>query len=214
MALVLRFRGRYRPGSQGKPDAACLAAHAAAALEAWDCDAVVFDLGALDYRWGDGLVRVFAVEGAEGWLPRASAVVLGPGSRDGLQSLCNPRVLFEAVDDAVVAALAEARARRAMADALEAEPLLIVLAAHLAAERAAETLAFAMACAVDTLRRTPPMAAWLAGEGRVEVRAGDAEDLAWAAGLPSRHVVPGQAVVLAPRLPRPDRLDRMRRYPA
>ena len=200
-ALVLHFTGTFRVGSAGKPDATCMVGQVAAALAAWPCDAVVYDLSALNYRWGDGMIRVFAVPAPDAWLPPARAVVAGPASREGLQTLCAPGTLHDTVEAAVHAALAEARVQRATADALEPEPLVVVLSDQLSSDRAAEVIAIATAQALDVARGAWPLAAWLSGLQRVQVRTGTAEELAWARQQDHAWPYDDEAVVLAPRLP-------------
>jgi hypothetical protein len=58
-ALVLRFAGVYGVGSAGNGDAEFMRVITRAALEAWHCHAVVFDLRELAYDWGDAIWRVF-----------------------------------------------------------------------------------------------------------------------------------------------------------
>ena len=213
-ALVLRFTGTVRPGSAGAPDADAMVAQVAAALAVWPCEAVIYDLSALDYRWGDGLVRVLSVPAPDAWLQPASAVVSGSSSQAGLRSLCRPEALFDAAEAAVRAALAEARSQRERADALEGEPMVLVISDRLAPARAAEVIAVATARALDSARTSWPLAAWLAGLQAVEVRLGNSEDLAWAGEQAHSWASRGEAVVLAPRLPQPDRLTSLRRATA
>jgi hypothetical protein len=57
--LTLAFRGVYRDGSAGNPDARYMAAIATQAVYAWEPRAVVYDLRTLEYRWGDGILQLF-----------------------------------------------------------------------------------------------------------------------------------------------------------
>ena len=111
--LVVACAGAYRDGSAGAPDARRMVAHVEAGLALWRPDAVVLDLAALAYRWGDGLVGVFeaAATGGDALLPRPVAIVTGAGSRGGLASLCLPDALFAERAAAVAAVRAEALAR-------------------------------------------------------------------------------------------------------
>lgn len=58
-ALVLKFTGTYGIGSAGRRDADFMQAITEAALAAWRCDAVIFDLREMAYEWGDDIWRVF-----------------------------------------------------------------------------------------------------------------------------------------------------------
>lgn len=82
--LVVGFSGRYRAGSAGNPDATYMRAMVAAGFEAWGASAIVLDLGALEYVWGDELDRVFSF-GRERDLP--VAVVVGPKCEEAVRTL-------------------------------------------------------------------------------------------------------------------------------
>src|SRR6516162_11610165 len=74
--LIAKFRGRYRDGSAGAPDAAFIQGLTQTALEVWRPAAVVLDLPVPQYDWGDEmdcLLDVGAIRGVK------SAVVVGPG---------------------------------------------------------------------------------------------------------------------------------------
>lgn len=57
--LVLKFSGTYGIGSAGRGDANFMQAITEAALTAWTCDAVVFDLRELAYEWGNDIWALF-----------------------------------------------------------------------------------------------------------------------------------------------------------
>lgn len=112
--LVLRVEGVYGHGSLGNPDARYLLAilGVVRALEA--PDAILVDLGRVDYRWGDALLMLWnVVEQAEPPVPLH--LVGGPRSEAALRSLLGPaadrlvHASFEA-GFAAVSALALARA--------------------------------------------------------------------------------------------------------
>ncbi len=101
----IAFRGRYRPGSQGTPDADFMVAVTAAAIAGSACpDAVVFDFLELDYQWGNGLLAVFNVVGdRDREFPVAPVVAAGPHAFPGIASLAGGKIegwLFHDIDRA------------------------------------------------------------------------------------------------------------------
>jgi hypothetical protein len=87
-ALRVTFRGVYRPGSAGSPDAGLMMAVTGAALARDWPDVVIFDFTELDYKWGDGLLGIFEVVGARDRdHPIACVVVAGPESAPAVKSL-------------------------------------------------------------------------------------------------------------------------------
>ena len=95
--LIVSFEGVYPEGSLGKAHGAYIAVMTLHGIHAFDPDAVVLDFRALDYRWGDGLLRVFqditAVKDAERepdepFFPVVT--VTSARSRAGLLSLITP----------------------------------------------------------------------------------------------------------------------------
>jgi hypothetical protein len=58
-AMVLKFSGTYGVGSDGNGDADFMHVITLAALSAWHCHAVVFDLRELSYEWGNAIWGVF-----------------------------------------------------------------------------------------------------------------------------------------------------------
>lgn len=179
--LVLAFFGSYRDGSQGSPDATRMAAETLAALAAWRPDALVFDLRGLRYRWGDGMMAVFAAEVPDATDPVVSAVVVGPDSRAGLASLCSPEALFEELEVAI--AEVARRAREATAERERLEDLLVlpvVLRADLAAGEAVQAAARAVILAREHWARHWTIRAWVGGTFAIRVLAGSRADLAWA----------------------------------
>src|SRR6476659_9599523 len=73
--LIAKFRGRYRDGSAGAPDAAFIHGLTQTALEVWRPAAVVLDLSELHYEWGDEMDWLLDVGASRGV---KSAVVVGP----------------------------------------------------------------------------------------------------------------------------------------
>lgn len=57
--LVLNFTGTYGIGSKGRRDADFMQAITEAALTAWNCDAVIFDLREFAYEWGNNIWGLF-----------------------------------------------------------------------------------------------------------------------------------------------------------
>src|SRR5579862_5459896 len=76
-ALVLKFSGDYGIGTAGNGDAAYMRIVTRAAVSAWPCDAVVFDLRDMTYWWGNSIWGLFGnsipPSGVEA-LPRALVV--------------------------------------------------------------------------------------------------------------------------------------------
>src|SRR5262245_57191729 len=58
--LVVKFKGKYRYGSSGNPDATFMSAMAEAGIVAWGPAGLILDLSELAYEWGDQLEEVFA----------------------------------------------------------------------------------------------------------------------------------------------------------
>jgi hypothetical protein len=99
--LTLAFRGVYRDGSAGNPDARYMAAIATQAVYAWEPRAVVYDLRTLEYRWGDGILQLFEVDAEEPLIPLPCALVVGDGCRAGLASLIRAESMFDDLEPAV-----------------------------------------------------------------------------------------------------------------
>lgn len=57
-ALIISFRGEYSVGSGGNGDARFMAAIVTAALTVWRCRALILDLSAMHYEWGDAILDV------------------------------------------------------------------------------------------------------------------------------------------------------------
>jgi hypothetical protein len=218
--LVLAYRGTYRDGSQGTPDAGRMRADAVAALSVWSEDAVVFDFRELRYRWGNGMISVFAAEPPETLDPIASAVVVGPDSRAGLASLCKPEALFESLEVAVRVVAEQARAAAAERDRVEdLLTLAIVLRADLPAGAAVRVAARAMIVAREHMASDWRMRLWIVGAYRTVVLAGTAEDLEWVRkeldGIGVRDPEGGGevvGVVAAPLAELPERLAGLARF--
>ena len=82
--LIAKFRGRYRDGSAGAPDAAFIRGLTHTAIEVWRPAAVVLDLSELHYEWGDEMDLLFDV-GADQHVK--SAIVVGPDCTKAIATL-------------------------------------------------------------------------------------------------------------------------------
>jgi hypothetical protein len=82
--LVAKFRGRFRDGSKGAPDASFIHGITQTALQVWDPAAVVLDLSELQYEWGDEMDFLLNV-GADRNVK--SALVVGPGCAKAIATL-------------------------------------------------------------------------------------------------------------------------------
>ncbi len=86
--LHVAFRGDYRSGAEGKPDALYITSTIAALDTAWYSKAFIIDLTDLKYDWGDEMSWVRGI----GWQPtfrahRPLAVIVGDQCRAALQTL-------------------------------------------------------------------------------------------------------------------------------
>lgn len=179
--LVLAYRGHYRDGSLGSPDAARMRADALAALAVWSDDALVYDFRELHYRWGNNLVDVFTAEPPDALEPIASAIVVGPDSRVGLGSLCRPECLFESLDDAIRVVARQAREAAAERDRVEDLLTLPILLRHgLTPAQAVRAAARAATTAHEYFNNSWQMRLWVLGNYRLVVLAASPDDLAWA----------------------------------
>lgn len=211
--LVVGFAGTYRDGSAGAPDALRMAAHVAAGLATWPADAVVLDLSALAYRWGDGLIAVSEVaeRGGDALLPRPIAMVTGPASHGGLASLCTPESLFTDVAAAVAAMRAEVRDRAAELERTERSLVLAILVRDdLPREAAIELIARAPTLYQEFVVGDWRTMTWRIEHGRAVVRRASSAQLAAAVDLGPTHVVDDpddrarpRAVVLGARVELP-----------
>lgn len=102
-ALVLRFSGVYGVGSAGNGDANFMRVITRAALEAWHCHAVVFDLRELAYEWGNAIWAVFGRGIPRSGVDRLpSALVVSESCRAGFltcQGMIPP--MFDDLDAAI-----------------------------------------------------------------------------------------------------------------
>jgi len=86
--LVLKFSGTYGHGSEGNPDADYIHAITAGACALEFPDAVVFDLSAMAYEWGERIASVFDFPlGPGGGGAGAVRIVSGPKNHKALVSL-------------------------------------------------------------------------------------------------------------------------------
>lgn len=89
--LIAKFKGTYRPGSAGKPDAQFIHGMTLTALRMWRPATVILDLRELTYTWGtdmDLVLDVGAEEdistlivGSETCLPAIGTLLFGPGDQ-------------------------------------------------------------------------------------------------------------------------------------
>lgn len=105
--LLVRFRGAYRGGSRGRPDATYICAVVQMALAAWFAPGLVIDLRELHYECGDEMAWIF---GLGAWHAGAKVrapvtIVAGDGCRDALSSL-NADAYREQCRDTLAEALA------------------------------------------------------------------------------------------------------------
>ena len=75
--LVICFEGTYHDGSSGNPDASFMLSMGNAGVQAFNPDAIILDLSALKYEWGDEMDCVFGIGGDR-------KVAYGPGHRPPL----------------------------------------------------------------------------------------------------------------------------------
>lgn len=83
--LVIRFEGVYRFGSGGNPDATFMLAMGNAGVQAFEPEAIITDLSALSYEWGDMMDSVFGIGGD---LKATTAIVVGKQCREAIGTLC------------------------------------------------------------------------------------------------------------------------------
>ncbi|MDC0718111.1 hypothetical protein [Nannocystis bainbridge] len=116
--VIVRFRGAYRSGSQGQPDALYITAVVKMALAAWSASGLVVDLRELSYSWGDEMEWIF---GLGRWHAGARihspvAIVVGDACRAALMSL-NAEAYQEQCRDSLADALALLEQKQAAYDA-------------------------------------------------------------------------------------------------
>lgn len=86
--LVVKFSGAYRRGSDGSADGDFILTITAGACALELPDAVVFDLSAMSYEWGERIASVFSFPlGPGGGGARAVRIVSGPKSHAALVTL-------------------------------------------------------------------------------------------------------------------------------
>jgi len=207
--LVLKFAGTYRHGSAGNPDATAMFARARSALAAWHPDALVFDFRALDYRWGDGMLRVVGIESDFPDTPLPTVVAAGEGSRAGLSSLLTKSSLFDELE----LAIAEAHRRAAELDALETEhelslKMYILIRDSVAPGFATLGAAHAGVAAMERFEGRWELRLWITGLFRKVVCRVDDEQFEKAKSLADNVVITesaldGQEVAIA-LMPRPE----------
>lgn len=64
--LIVSISGRYRDGSAGAPDAACISGRCRTAIDLWDARAVILDLTQLSYEWGDDFDNIYTAAAQAG----------------------------------------------------------------------------------------------------------------------------------------------------
>lgn len=80
--LVISFKGKYRDGAAGRPDAGLMKGIVETGLAVWDPFSVLIDLRELEYSWGDNIDSVFA-----SIVRYSSAVLVSYKNRRGLSTL-------------------------------------------------------------------------------------------------------------------------------
>jgi len=106
--LVIRFEGTYRIGSEGNPDAAFMVAIGNAGVYAFNPDAIITDLSALTYEWGDEMAGVMDIGCDRRNKP--TSLVVGSNCRQAIGTLCfgvnstndacERESIFDSLDDA------------------------------------------------------------------------------------------------------------------
>lgn len=108
-ALIVAFDGEYGYGSKGNSDAAFMSSMIKAGLEAWGPAALIIDLRAMSYEWGDMIGSAIAA-GADRNIdsPFPTAIVVSDRNREGMTSFVQREMgqepgkwLFETLEDAL-----------------------------------------------------------------------------------------------------------------
>ena len=112
--LVVSFSGTYPRGSEGDAHAAFIAVMTMSGLHAFEPDCIVLDFRALDYQWGNALLRVFEDIGqfmncgsASGTPPFPVVVVASDLCANAVASLLSPEgdaaseSIFTDIDEAI-----------------------------------------------------------------------------------------------------------------
>lgn len=105
--LIAKFKGTYRPGSAGAPDAAFICGIARTAVMMWHPAALILDLRDLSYTWGDEMDWVLdagadsgvptAVVGSNACLPAIGTLIHGINSTRPATAAEN---IFDNIDQA------------------------------------------------------------------------------------------------------------------
>ena len=105
--LIAAFSGTYRPGSAGAPDAHFIYGITRTAIAVWYPAALILDLRALSYIWGDEMDWLLsdvwderipaAVVGSEACLPAIGTLIHGINST---QPATDADHIFESIDEA------------------------------------------------------------------------------------------------------------------
>jgi len=108
-ALIVAFEGEYGNGSKGNGDALFMTAIIKAALAAWDSVALILDLRAMMYEWGD-LIGSAVFAGADRYFdaPFPTSIVISDRNREGMTSFMRDEVgqdpqkwLFDSLEEAL-----------------------------------------------------------------------------------------------------------------
>ncbi len=108
-AIVVGFEGEYGYGSKGNGDALFMTAIIKAALAAWDSVALILDLRAMVYEWGD-LIGSAVFAGADKYLdaPFPTSIVISDRNREGMTSFMRDEMgqdpqkwLFDSLEEAL-----------------------------------------------------------------------------------------------------------------
>ncbi len=188
--LVLAYEGTYRNGSAGTPDAHRMVADAKRALVLWNVDALVFDLRALDYRWGDNVLALFEVEEDAAYSPLPRVIVVSERSHAGIESLFGGRGtlygdLGVAVREVARLAVEQSALEEANEDTLK---MYILVRDDVPLGFAITAAAHASLAAYDRFQSTWEMRAWMCGVFRKVVCRVTAEEFERAKAVPD-HVV-------------------------
>ena len=99
------------------------------ALATWDCDAFVFDLAELTYRWGDGMLAVVSVDTDPDASPLPRTAAVSRKCRGALESLLvgGRGFLFPRLDEAIDAAAKLADEQEQLEDKYEDELKMYIL---------------------------------------------------------------------------------------
>jgi len=85
--LVIAFKGEYRIGSQGNPDANYMHAKGDFGADLYHPSGIILDLRELDYKWGDELDYIWMIGNKHSRREIPRAVILGADCREAIGTL-------------------------------------------------------------------------------------------------------------------------------